>query len=82
MESLKKPKVTPAYVDHPDALPNTYSCPKYTKKCYINIQGDYNYVKSKIEKYALENNFLPGFKITDLKNGMYDLSEIKQTSEP
>ena len=73
---------TPSYVHDPHALPNTYSAPRYVKKSFINIQGDYNYVKSKIEKYALDNNFLPGFKITDLKNGMYDLSDVKQTSEP
>lgn len=50
-----------AFVHDPKALPNTYSAPRYTRKSYIDIQGDYNYVKTKIEKYAKENNFFPGF---------------------
>lgn len=73
---------TPAFIADPNALPNTYSAPKYVEKSHIDIQGDINYIKSKIVKYAKEDNFFPGFKITDLGNGMYDLSQIKAVQEP
>lgn len=63
-------------------LPSAYKSDIYTNKSHIGIQGDYDYVKSKIEKYAKEDNFFPGFKITSLENSMYDISEKAPTSEP
>eukprot|EP00347_Sterkiella_histriomuscorum_P016089 403354533 len=81
METYNK-SVTPAFRENASALPNVYSAPRYVRKSHIDIQGDYGYIKSKIEKYAKENNFFPGFKIKFLDNDMYDLSEIKQSSEP
>lgn len=62
--------------------PNLYCHEMYSQKEYINIVGDYNYIKEKILKYSVLDGFYPGWNIKSLGNDMYDISEAKKASEP
>ena len=62
MESTSK--TAPAFVYTAEEAPaNTFSSERYQRKTHIDIQGDFEYVKKKIAKYALQDNFFPGFSI-------------------
>ncbi|CDW84295.1 arachidonate 15-lipoxygenase [Stylonychia lemnae] len=54
----------------------------YSNRVKIQIRGEFNYIKSKIEKYWTKSGFYPGFDIKDLGNGIYNITDAEPDSEP
>ena len=65
-----------------DVKPDITFTGPFTAKKMIQIEGDFDYVKKKIEKKWNTGDLYPDFKILDLGNNMHNITDKKPDAEP